>query len=421
MSLLKGYLFSVSAVALVFLSVPSCAEQLANDPVVLVHSVSDTLNADGTLTVAFKTYEPALGVVEFSEDNRHFTHAYASGKRYDTIHSVKLFDLKPDRLYHYRIRAKNARGQAAFSGAAEFQTESVSYAPPVFQLHMINIPNPGDCFYIVFPNGKKMLYDAGSGIANNTIVSYLQSAGCDTIHYAVATHAHADHYGSYRWGTIPSQFPIVHFFKPDAHNESTYTHVISVIQSSNPGVTVHELERGNSNANTPVLAIDPNIQIVVMSAGAFDLPIDGNNGGGSPTSNINNESLSMKFTYNHSRFFMCGDLEQEAYRAYIQTNAIADPVVDVLKASHHLRIDGMNTGILSATNPIIIIASTESGGGCSNIMQCPALETALASNADVFRIDAADPNLNRNKRERAQAPGNVVILTDGRTIQITKK
>jgi hypothetical protein len=215
--------------------------------------------------------------------------------------------------------------------------------------------------------------------------------------------------------------PIKNFLKPRSYDESIYNSVFSSIQSGYAGAVMDTLVRGNSNTNTPILNIDSAIQITVMSAGAYDLEIDDGNSGGSPNSNYNNESLTMKFTYGSARFLMTGDLEQEAYRAYIQTNPVTNPVVDVLKASHHLRIDGMNPGILSATNPIIVLASTNSEGGCSGIMQCAALNDVLSFNADLFRIDAVNPTLNRVYRETARDAGHVVVKTDGVSIQVSKK
>lgn len=409
--------FTVLPVMILF---TSCSDQITEEPLVIIHSISDTLRSDGTLKVVFKTFEPALGLVEFSDDRKNLIYAYTAGKRYDTLHSVVLFHLKPQHSYYYRIRAKNSQGQMVSSGWAGITTQNVSYAPPVFQLHMIQIPDPGDCFYIVFPNQKKMLYDAGYSGAVSSIVNYLTAVGCDTLHYAVATHAHADHYGGYQENALLSRFPIQRFFKPRSLYEETYNSVISRIQNANPSLTVTVLERGNSSGNTSSLAIDPRVTITVLSAGAYDLTIDAGNSGGSPKSNVNNESLTMLFKTGQASFLLSGDLEQEAYRAYIQTNPVVNPRVDILKASHHLRIDGINAGVLTATNPIIILASTDSEGGCSGIMHCSALETALSSRADLFRMDAADPVQNFIKKERAHAPGNVVIETDGITIQVRK-
>lgn len=54
----------------------------------------------------------------------------------------------------------------------------------------------GDCEFVVLPDGKTMLIDAGDAAHADAVVSFVRDTmGCGRIDYLVATHPHADHIG----------------------------------------------------------------------------------------------------------------------------------------------------------------------------------------------------------------------------------
>lgn len=54
----------------------------------------------------------------------------------------------------------------------------------------------GDCEFVVLPDGKTMLIDAGDAAHADAVVSFVRDTmGCSHIDYLVATHPHADHIG----------------------------------------------------------------------------------------------------------------------------------------------------------------------------------------------------------------------------------
>lgn len=399
-----------------------CAEQINDDNTGVPIEISGIhINADGTVNVSWSTETATLGAVEFGTASGIFNrYAYTARVRYDTVHNVRIFGLSVDSLYRFRVRGITRTGEVYFSKTNSFKVTNATYHPSVLKVHMINVSGNGDCFFMEMPNGKTILYDAGSSSGGYMISGYLNSLNCTTINYAVLTHAHADHYGNYNNGYLPSRYVINNFLRPDSCSidSSLFNTAYNTIQNYSPSAVQYRLHRGQSSANTGVLQMDPSVQITVMSAGADELPIDVGNSGGSPNSNVNNQSLAMIFQYGQARIFMAGDLEQEAYRAFIENNPATNPEVDILKVSHHIRDDGVNLNMLNALKPKIAIACTQSSPNCSGLMQCPALNTLLDFNVDVFRSDAANPNLNRSQGNDAKYYSHVLITTDGATILI---
>ena len=74
---------------------------------------------------------------------------------------------------------------------------SVGYSNPTLQyltVHFLDV-GQGDSEFIVLPDGKTMLIDAGESECGSTVVSYIKNLGYSKIDYLVATHPHADHIG----------------------------------------------------------------------------------------------------------------------------------------------------------------------------------------------------------------------------------
>lgn len=401
-----------------------CANPVEEDlPFLLYKRVST--NDDGTVTVRWSTGVPTLGVVEVARTPaNYYTYQYAAGARYDTVHSVRMIGLTSESTWFYRVRSTALNGTLLISEESTFSTGTVTYDPRTLRLHMVDITdpcqsfyNPGDNFFIEFPNGKTMMYDSGDRDGSPTIIAYIHALGYDSVNYGVLTHGHYDHYAGYLQGGIATALWFGHFLQPNTNNDPwDFDDVFNSMKSLNPGIGRTSLSRGAS----PVLnAIDPQVQITVVSAGADTLDIDPDNG---PVDNskTNNASLTMKFTFGQASFLMTGDLEKEASRKFIEQNPVVSPVVDVLKVPHHCRADAVTDGLLAATNPVIAIASTQNCN-CGGLMECDAADLIVGRHIDFYRADLADPNANRLSPRSGIFKSHVVLTTDGATITMSHR
>jgi beta-lactamase superfamily II metal-dependent hydrolase len=405
-----------------------CAEPVDEKPPGL-GEVTVTDEGDGTFLIRWNTDVRTRGAVEYGLDSAsYYFYAYAAGVRYQAEHTVRLFGLGTGQRYFFRVRSVSSSGETVFSKDSSLTVDTVTYQPKTLKLHLVDITdpcrngyNPGDNFFLEFPNGRTMMYDSGDDDGSATIINYIRSLGYDTIDYGVLTHGHSDHYAGYRYGGIGEAFYFRYFLEPNTQNRSSdFDGTFQKMQVRNPSVQRVTLMRGASSSNQSVLAgIDANVQTIVVSAGADTLPIDGDNG---PVDNskTNNASLTMKFTFGQVSLLMTGDLEKEASRKWLENEPVTSPVVDILKVPHHARNDAVTGGMLLATDPIVAIASTQNCN-CGGLMECDAAELVVGRRVDLFRADLADPNLNRLDPRSGVFKSNVVMTTDGSTIVVSHR
>jgi competence protein ComEC len=190
----------------------------------------------------------------------------------------------------------------------------------------------GDAIFFEFPNGKKMLLDAGE--ENEIIPQFLKSNGIRNIDLAVITHPHLDHYGGYR--NLINDINIKQFLiATDTSPDTMYTNLINAIKNSltqisfaNQGLTVHGL-----GAKIEVLSHDSTIKLI------YHMQV----------LDPNDLSIVFKLTYNNISFLFPGDLNDTELMQDLPIQA------QILKSPHHASKTANNKLLFDKVKPEYII------------------------------------------------------------------
>lgn len=167
----------------------------------------------------------------------------------------------------------------------------------------------GDSEFIIFPNGKTMLIDAGEKDAGAKVCEAIKSLGYSKIDYVVATHPHADHIGGLP--EVFNQFEVETVYMPNGVSTSkTYERLLDAIEAEDcavmramDGVTV--INEGNLKAQ-------------------FVAPVN------EDYEDLNNYSAVLKVDYFENSFLFMGDAEKQS-----ELEITADVKADVIKVGHH--------------------------------------------------------------------------------------
>lgn len=167
----------------------------------------------------------------------------------------------------------------------------------------------GDSEFIVFPNGKTMLIDAGEKDEGAKVCETIKELGFSKIDYVVATHPHADHIGGLP--EVFNQFEVETVYMPSGVSSSkTYERLLDAIEAEDcavmramDGVTV--INEGNLKAQ-------------------FVAPVN------EDYENLNNYSAVLKVDYFENSFLFMGDAEKQS-----ELEITADVKADVIKVGHH--------------------------------------------------------------------------------------
>lgn len=184
---------------------------------------------------------------------------------------------------------------------------------------------PGDCTFIIFPNGQTMMIDFGASNYEANVLRFLQGASITNLDYFVITHPHGDHYGN---AMMTAQYI---FGSGGKIGNFIYTGVNSKNNAVINNIAAY-LESNGSNINTNVRAGSViNIGGVTINVySPFDSEINPND----VEDLTNNASLTMKFTYGTSTYLTCGDLYISKELSLINEYG-SQLRADVVKLNHH--------------------------------------------------------------------------------------
>ncbi|MFC1502601.1 CotH kinase family protein [bacterium] len=89
----------------------------------VIHNIQVTTVTDSSSVIAWKTNRPAMAQVEYGPDT---TYGYQCIPDVDpsSEHTVNLFDLQPEAMFHFRVVNWSVYGDTVISGDHTFQTES---------------------------------------------------------------------------------------------------------------------------------------------------------------------------------------------------------------------------------------------------------------------------------------------------------
>lgn len=200
--------------------------------------------------------------------------------------------------------------------------------------HFIDV-GQGDSTLLV-SDGKAILIDAGPAEGGKIVAQYLHDLNIDSLYAVIATHPHADHIGG--MATILDEFPVEHFFLPDATtNTMTFARLLEQLESK--GIQPVVPKRGDSIT----LGSDATLTFLTPIAEL-------------KANNLNNTSLVTVFQSGDTRVLVMGDAEKEVENALLEDLSL--PLSStVLRTGHHGSSSSSTPAFLKAVHPQIAIIS----------------------------------------------------------------
>ncbi len=244
-------------------------------------------------------------------------------------------------------------------------------------VHFIDV-GQGDSAFIVFPDGKTMLIDAGENVYGSVVSDYIKKLGYNTLNYVIGTHPHSDHIGGLE--EIIRGFEVESVYMPKVSaNTKTFEGLLTVIKDK--GLTVN-------TAKKDVYIIDKeNLQVKILSPVREEYP------------ELNNYSAVVMLTYFSNRFLFTGDAETD-----VEGELSGDISCDVLKVGHHGSSTSSSLKFLKSVKPKYAVISC----GKENKYGHPHVEIL----SRLSKIGAAVL--------RTDISGTIVIESDGTTIRLSE-
>lgn len=210
-----------------------------------------------------------------------------------------------------------------YSVSEENQTvqsdQEITLADAEFQVHVIDV-GQGDSI-LVCADGETMLIDTAESKASTEILDYLASRNITALDYAVATHMHADHIGSF--SKVLGQIRPAHILEPVYADSlipttKTYERYLDTVEAT--GAEYTALQTGDSFTLGSA-------QITVLA------PVD------ESAKDLNNTSLVLRVQYDDIVCLFTGDMEVQEEKTILENleNSGKQGLLkaDFLKAGHH--------------------------------------------------------------------------------------
>lgn len=339
------------------------------------------------------------------------------------VHDVALLDLRPGQKLYFQAVSEAA-------GESPVYTPVDSFSPvvpaPGAQLTatMIHI-GFGDSHLITMPTtGKRFLVDSGGRCAGISTVHYLQQHGVTSLDAAVATHVHEDHLGGIVGdGRSCDPTAVLDAFPPDVFFDSpvkssaslgkpAYVELLNTLPAATQRVVI---SRGQTSSDVPELRLDPEVRILVVNSG---VPA-GYQQVGHEGTDINNESIVMRFSYGDVDFMIGGDCEEGCEGTSLAYFSAAALEVEYFKATHHGLSDANSAVWVNALRPrVMFIPNTQAVWEPAHEFPGAIASTqskAAGIGAHVYVIDEAR-TLDRLRSSGRQY--NVTFATDGDSYEI---
>jgi competence protein ComEC len=229
----------------------------------------------------------------------------------------------------------------------------------------------GDAIFIEFPNGKRMLVDAGPvsrqfDAGERIVVPFLKRKGISKLDYFIITHSHSDHIGGAGSVLKSLRVDTMMMASLTADNHEV-NNVLDIARATHTGTTI--VRTGNQ------IHIDPNARVYVLHPDSNHIA----------EKNLNNSSVVLKIVYGTSSILLVGDAEvpteqrmMSRYGSFLSSN--------VLKAGHHGSITSTSVDFLNVTRPQMALISV----GNHNKFRHPSPFTIWRMKSDSIEIKRTD-------------------------------
>ena len=251
-----------------------------------------------------------------------------------------------------------------------------------FAVHFIDV-GQGDCIFVQAPTGESLLIDGGESGNGQTIISYIQKYGDDTLEYVVATHPHSDHIGSL--DDVIGAFTVQNIIMPrltesNTPTNSTYRSFLAAVKASKaktiaakPGYTF-SLGEGQCTVLAPIEQSD----------------------------SLNNISVVMRLDCGDTSFLFTGDAEKAEEKTILNSKYADLLDTDVLKMGHHGSSTSSTAAFLKAVDPEYCVISCGEGNDYGH----PHKET-------LQKLDKLDVEV-----LRTDFSGSIRFYCDGKTFTV---
>jgi competence protein ComEC len=199
----------------------------------------------------------------------------------------------------------------------------------------------GSCVFVEFPNGRKMVYDAGnrgySEVGRNVIAPFLWHQGVKKIDLLIVSHEHEDHFDA-----VPSlveRFSVGKVLvNPHLLSSEKGKPLIDFLESQDMTVeTVQEGTEINGLGGARVRVLNPPPNSLKLSA--------------------NDASCVLRIEYQGHAVLLCGDIEAQAMGRLIASGAEVDAAIVV--APHHGSYTVNLDRFLARVSPEYVAVSTK--------------------------------------------------------------
>lgn len=221
------------------------------------------------------------------------------------------------------------------------------------EVHYIDV-GQGDSIFILSPEGKTLLIDAGDNYYGGEIINYLSEHLINSLDYMLSSHYHADHIGGSDY--VLSNIPVGMVYDR-GESYDTLTFQDYVMAAGDKRTTLHLGDTINMGANI-------NAQVLQMGYGSDE----------------NGKSVVLKLSYNGHNFLFGGDCTSECEATFNPGN------INVYKVHHHGSKYSSSQSFLDLITPEISVISV----GANNSYGHPAQETLdrlWGIGSDIYRTD----------------------------------
>ncbi len=198
----------------------------------------------------------------------------------------------------------------------------------------------GDSEFIILPNGKTMLIDAGTREGGEKVISFIQNCGYKKIDYVIGTHPHSDHIGGL--ADVIKAFDIGTIYMPNkATTTKTYEYLLQTIQ--NKKKKVKTAKAGVNIAKSKEL--DFSVDMIAPISEEYE--------------DLNDYSAVIMIRFGDKKFLYMGDAERLVENEILGKNT--DVKADVVKVGHHGSSSSSSDKFVKATQAKYAIFSLGAG------------------------------------------------------------